>query len=112
LERTSPSLDGDGSIAIKRPRYPQCSIRISSGSKQFELAKFIRMVLKCSVWISSYKSKKKIGERISDCKWCDLEFLVSSKTYRFFKDFALPCIQLGYKKRLIESYIISRWPIN
>lgn len=105
-------IDGDGTATIKRPKYPQCSIRISSGSKQLKLAEYIRNILKCSVWISSYKNKKRIDDKIYDCKWTDLEFLVSSKTYNFFINFILPYIQLDYKKDKIERYINSRWISN
>ncbi len=105
-------IDGDGTVTIRRPEYPQCSVRITSGSKQLELAKYIRKVLKCSVWISSYKDKRKIDDRFSDCEWSDIEFLVSSKTYEFFRRFVLPYIQLDYKKDKIRNYIISRWITN
>ncbi|MBI4009935.1 MAG: hypothetical protein HY361_01950 [Candidatus Aenigmarchaeota archaeon] len=106
-------IDGDGSVCIKRPKYPQCIIKIGSGSEQKELSSAIRKLLKCSISITSYKAKKEIvSGRFSDCKWTVLEFLVSSKTYKFLKDFTLPHMQLIYKKRKIEDYISSRWLCN
>jgi len=76
--------------AIKRPKYPQCSIRITSGEKQFELATSIRKILKCSTWFTFYEDEREITSVSYDCKWCDLEFLISPKTYKFFKNFVLP----------------------
>ncbi len=105
-------IDGDGTVTIRKSKYPQCSIKISSGEKQLELVDDIRKLLKCSVWIISREGRHMLGDRIFDSQWVDLEFLVSSKTYQFFEKFVLPFIQLGYKKSKIESYISSRWITN
>lgn len=42
-------IDGDGDIRIRRPAYPQCAIRISSGSYQIDLRDAIERKLKCGV---------------------------------------------------------------
>ncbi len=105
-------IDGDGTVAIKRSKYPQCLIRITSGKPQSKLSIAIEKVLKCSTYIVACKKRKVILDRVCDCKWYDLGFLVSSKTCKFFKKFVLPYMQLEYKKLSIESYIISRWSTN
>ena len=103
-------IDGDGDVRIKRKNYPQCVIRISSGSKQTALANSIRKILKCSVGITYEEKDSEIeGRKIHGCTYY-LEFYVSSKNFRFVNQYILHNISLRYKKEKIENYIKSRWP--
>ena len=94
-------IDGDGDVRIKRPKHPQCVIRISSYKPQFELAEKIRKMLKCKVSIS--KRIKFIRH-----KWYSLEFYVSKKNYAFIQKFVIPFIKLSYKADKIQNFINSK----
>lgn len=103
-------IDGDGNVRIKRPKYPQCVIRITSGHEQTELSNSISKTMKCGVSITKrhrvafYKSEN----RLIDGTWYDLEFLVSSKNMSFMKSFVLPYVLLESKHRKIKNYILYR----
>ena len=105
-------IDGDGCIVIKRPKYPQCVIRITSGSKQTILADAIKQILKCSVFQKGFYQKKfvKSWGRIVEGEWCILEFCVSKKTAEFISDFVIPHLQLIYKKEKLEDFIDKTYP--
>ncbi len=105
-------IDGDGTVGIKRPKYPQCLIHIIGGSIQTDLEKAIRDVMKCSVFqMERYQKRfiKTLGRTIEG-KWWDLEFCVSSKTAKFVLDYILPHLQLEYKKKKLEDFILKRYP--
>ncbi len=105
-------IDGDGCIVVKRPEYPQCMIRITSGLRQFALSKTIKQILKCSVYEQEFYQKKFIKSwgRMVEGKWFISEFCVSSKTAKFVRDFITPHLQLIYKKERLENFIESRYP--
>jgi len=94
-------IDGDGDVRIKRQKYPQCVIRISSHKPQFELAEEIRKILKCKVSVS--KRTKFIRK-----KWYTLEFYVSKKNYSFVQRFVIPFIELFYKADKLLNFINSK----
>jgi hypothetical protein len=98
-------IDGDGDVRIKRPAYPQCMIRVSSGSKQQELSDIIRNKMQCSV---SERSRTATRHG-SNMHWYELEFLVTSKNVMFIKNFLMPYIKLKYKKEKIGNFIETRW---
>ena len=104
-------VDGDGDVRIKRKRYPQCEIRITSGSKQSILSYHIRKMLNCSACITYRERDKEIeGRKIHGHEY-SLEFYVSSKNYEFIKENVVPRIRINYKKGKIENYISSKqWP--
>lgn len=104
-------IDGDGDIRIKRKKYPQCVIRIVSGTEQNKLAESIRRLLKCAVSITKrYRVSFFQRERrfISGVSF-DLEFLVSSKNFIFIKNHVLPRINLPRKSTKLKEYIAKRW---
>ncbi len=102
-------IDGDGDVRIKRQKYPQCAIRISSGHTQTKLQDVLEKKLKCGTSISKVCKKSYLSGRVIEGSAYSLEFLVSSKTYEFFKEFILPYIQLNYKKMIIKEYIKLTW---
>ena len=103
-------IDGDGNIRIKRPKYPQCAIRITSGKKQTGLSESITKIMNCSVNIIRRHRKMffKKENRIIEGTWYDMEFLVSSKTIEFVKSFILPHIKLNRKSKKLKSFIASK----
>jgi len=102
-------IDGDGDIRIKRKRYPQCVVRITSGFRQLELAKTIRETLQCSVSIISRKGERVLKGRKIHGAWSEMEFYVSSKNHELIKQFVLPHLMLLYKKVKLETFIGSKW---
>ena len=102
-------IDGDGSIRIKRKKYPQCMVKITSGKRQDKLATSIKNFLNCAVSITSYKKDKILDGRIIKGKWYELEFLVSSKNCRFVKLYILPHLTIIHKKEILEEYILERF---
>ena len=104
-------IDGDGDIAVKRPKYPQCAVTISSGAFQDILAESITKILGCGVHQAKYHkiSLIKSSDHTIEGTWYRLAFYVSSKTTRFILDFVLPYIQLTYKKKIICDFIVKRY---
>lgn len=100
-------IDGDGDIRIKRKKYPQCAIRITSSKPQLSLSKFIRFVLGCSVSITHMKRKVfiKMSRKFVNGEYYVLEFLVSSKNKDFIKRFVLPEISLKWKKEKLTKFL-------
>jgi len=96
-------IDSDGDVRIKRPKYPQCAIRITSGHRQKNLEISIEKNFNCGASITE--------ERCFNKKWkiwnhgSRLEFLISSKNFKKFKRFVLPYIMVPRKKIKIENYI-------
>jgi len=102
-------IDGDGSIRIKRKKYPQCMIKITSGKSQNELAEFIRRFLTCAVSITFFEEERILNERVIHGKWYELEFLTSSKNYKFIKMHVLPNLTIPHKKERLKEYIMERF---
>jgi len=104
-------IDGDGDIRIKRKKYPQCAIRITSCNKEFIIYRLIKKFLKCSVFIT--KKQKKIffknENRFIYGKWFELEFLLSSKNSDFFLSYVLPYIKLNYKQEKLMGHIKNKY---
>ncbi len=105
-------IDGDGDVRTRRPKYPQCAIRISSGSRQVDLQEALRRILGCSASISFDKGESFLkGRKIIGSAYI-LEFCVSSKTFELIKDFVLPHITLIHKREKILQFIHSRFLEN
>lgn len=105
-------IDGDGDVRIKRPRYPQCAIRITSGSKQIALLQAITRVLGCHASILYEKKDSYLGDRKISGASYRIEFCVSSKTFELIKDFVLPHMTLAHKREKILQFIHSRFLEN
>jgi hypothetical protein len=96
-------IDSDGDVRIKRPKYPQCAVRINSGHPQTELKKYIEKNLNCKANISEMKTWNNRWKR-----WNHefrLEFLISSRNFKIFRKFILPFIQIPRKKMKIKEYL-------
>ena len=96
-------IDADGSISIKRPKYPQCRVRIISGHSQSELEKSIERILGCHA--SIYKSTTYV--KVWD-KWTsafDLDFVLSPKIIPTFSEYILPYIQIPRKRDKVIKYL-------
>lgn len=104
-------IDGDGNVRIKRKKYPQCAIRITSGEKEFILHELIKKFLKCSAFITEKHRKVfyRKENRFIDGKSFDLEFLASRKNSNFLSEYVLPHIKLDYKREKIINYITNRY---
>jgi hypothetical protein len=101
-------IDGDGSIRIKRKKYPQCMVKITSGKSQNELANSIRNFLNCAVSITPYRGDRMLNGKIITGKWYELEFLVSSKNYKFVSSYILPNLTIVHKKEILEECIAEK----
>jgi hypothetical protein len=103
-------IDGDGDVCIKRPKYPQCRIKITSGYRLEYLEKLIERHLNCGCWIEpivpsgkglpKLKSKPKIAYR--HC------FYISPKNILIFKQFVYPHIQILHKRKTLEKFFKTR----
>lgn len=103
-------IDGDGDVRIKRIKYPQCVVRITSKFKETMLIDLIKQFLNCSVSNIKRSGKRYLRkeDRFIVGTWNSIEFLVSSKNFGFFLSFILPNMKLGYKKEKILVYIESK----
>lgn len=107
-------IDGDGDIRIKRKKYPQCVIRINSGSEQVILAKLIKAILNCSTSITKRQKKSYFSKenRIIEGTWFELEFLVSFKNIKYIIQWVMPFINLSRKKEKLLNFINKRVPLT
>lgn len=101
-------IDGDGDIRIKRPKYPQCAVRISTGKKPQELAEVIRKMLRCSVYVEKKTQLKFLEGRKFFGTCYRLEFLISSKNLDIVQRYILPNITIKHKKDKLQHFIDSR----
>ncbi len=100
-------IDSDGSVCIKRPEYPQCSIKITSGHPQTELKKSIEKHFNCKVFLTKeIKYNKTWKMWTSDFK---ISFVVSPKNVFVIKKYLLPHLTIPRKRNKIEKYIKERW---
>ncbi len=93
-------IDGDGTVSIKRKKYPQCRIRILSPVRQNKLSNLIGNFMKCSAFVYEHNA----GHTTCPC----LEFYVTPKNSAFIKTFVLPYLNLNYKKTMIKRYMKTR----
>lgn len=100
-------IDGDGDIRIRRPKYPQLAIRITSGKHPGVLTDSIRSILNCGVSISRQERYSVLQGRHIHGKCHVLEFVVSHKNIELFKKFVLPHILIPHKKSRIEQFMNS-----
>jgi len=98
-------IDGDGDIRIKRPEYPQCALRITSGGVQTSLKKAIKELLKCGVSITYRSGTSMLDGRKIEGKWYDLEFVVSRKTRDFLEKFVLPKMTIKHKVQKLSEFL-------
>ncbi len=99
-------IDSDGSVCIKRPAYPQCSIKITSGHRQRKLKETIRKILRCGVFIEKQQQFNKYW-KIHTLSF-HLRFVVSLKNMDFFGEYVLPWMTIPRKRNVIARYIQRR----
>lgn len=102
-------IDGDGDIRVKRKRYPQCVIRITSSSKQTNLKNSVSKILNCRASITFRKREKEIENRKFIGSEYSLEFYVSKKNYKFIRENIVPHMALDYKRDKLLNFIESKW---
>ena len=105
-------IDGDGDVRVKRPKYPQCVIRITSKYPQRNLAKLIEERFKCKIQISSVKRKAVLNKRTISSIFSRLEFYVSSKNFGHILKYVIPFIKLSYKREKLLSFIKDRYAVG
>ena len=102
-------IDGDGDLTIKRPKYPQCEIRVTCGIKPITLKKWIKKFLNCGVGIIKVDQKLLLpGSKKDYTTVYRLFFKVSLKNNEILKKFLLPNLTIFHKKQrlyLILNYL-------
>lgn len=102
-------IDGDGDIRTKRPKYPQCVIRIASGKFQEEFCEAIKILLSCRCGITRRYRETALNDRkISGTSYA-LEFYVSRKNMDLIKKYVLPWILLSRKREKLSNFIKEKW---
>ena len=97
-------IDGDGDISIKRPQYPQCAIRITSGERLHQLKFNIEKMLNCSSHFTKIERDSIIDGRKVHGEGFTLTFYVSPKNMDFIKKYVYPYIQIEHKRKKLEDF--------
>lgn len=100
-------IDADGSVCIKRPKYPQCNIKIYSGHHQLKLKKSIEKHFNCKVFDTKEIKYNKIWKT-----WTSvfrIDFTISPKNVTMIKKYLLPYIVIPRKRNKIKKYIKERF---
>lgn len=97
-------IDSDGNVCIKRKKYPQCRVKIISGSPQENLRNAIEKNLNCKV------SLENVGRIVEEWggRWYpgfNLVFLISKKNWYVTRNNILPFISIPRKRAIIEIYL-------
>jgi len=98
-------IDGDGSVKVKRPQYPQCLVKISSGSPQNELKDTIEYLFNCRCSIMKQYREVMLNGNLIKGTCYNLEFCVSNKNIEIFQKYVLPWIQIPRKRDKITSFL-------
>lgn len=98
-------IDGDGDIRVKRPKYPQCVIRITSGLVQDFLQKQLESSLDIKILQTRRCGKKFIKGKFYDTRWVTLEFYVSKRVHHFLLKYVIPQMVMFYKKEKLLQFI-------
>lgn len=101
-------LDGDGNVNTKRPKYPQCMIRIYSSKEQLTLMEAIKKILNCCACQYFEYNESYIGDRLIKGKASVLQFYVSSKNSKFFTDYIVSHMAISKKRDVIKNYILNK----
>jgi hypothetical protein len=99
-------IDSDGDVTTKRPKYPQCLVRITSGAPQKELKGMIIKYLNCgSSIVKSDTFAKKWNVRVISWK---TQFYISSKNFDLIEKYLLPYLAIERKREKVKKYIRLR----
>lgn len=101
-------IDGDGNVEIKRPKYPQCMIRIYSSEIQKELKAILLSNLKCGVCQYSSINHSILGGREINGIEYITQFYISPKNFAFFNNYVLRNIAIKRKRDKLYKYILGR----
>jgi len=102
-------IDGDGDVRLRRPKYPQCAVRITSSRPQLDLVNSIKKNL-CKCSISTYARQGIIEGRTIFSRFARLEFCVSNKNKTIVKDFLLPYVVSKHKHDRINRFLENNGP--
>jgi|APSaa5957512622_1039677.scaffolds.fasta_scaffold01431_6 hypothetical protein len=98
-------IDGDGTISITRPQYPQCQVRIFSNKKQKSLINAIKKRFSCNVYTYNRKTKGIIkGRKISGSCYI-LQFYISKKNQKLAKEILIPNLAISKKRNKINKFL-------
>lgn len=91
-------IDGDGCIWLLKTKWKgiECRVKITNSEKQDELVSHLKRFLSCKIRLTKENTKHAYN----------VEFLISRKNIDFIKKFVLPYINISYKKKRIEHYIV------
>jgi hypothetical protein len=99
-------IDGDGDVSVKRPKYPQCLVRITSDEELTELKGLIQKYLNCSCYSECIRCEIRGLPRAKakQGKYCRLSFVISPKNIEFFKTKVLQHITIKHKKEKLNEF--------
>ncbi len=101
-------IDGDGDVTIRRPQYPQCAVRVTSGSPQNELRGILKEKLGIGVSLRCQVQQSVIERRFIVGTSYKLEFYISPKNALFFRNYVVPYMTIHHKKIKIKDYLQNR----
>jgi hypothetical protein len=101
-------VDGDGDIRIKRPAYPQCEIRITSGKASQKLRRLISRHLTCSARIEKVYVNSIIGGRPLTGTGYKHSFYLSSKNLPDFIKLVYPHVQIKHKREILQRFFLIK----
>jgi len=103
-------IDGDGDVCIKRPKYPQCRIKITSEHKSHLLIDMIRKHMNSGAWIEKTYGYVTLPRgkvvKPNAFRHC---FYLSPKNVQNFMKFVYPHIQIFHKKLIIEKFLLNEF---
>jgi len=104
-------IDGDGDIRVKRPKYPQYAIRISSEENPQTVSTVTAKLFKCGTHFKRYQKRGVFRDgRIVIGHCYELEFYITYKNTLNIKKYVLPYITIRHKRDLIEKAIKLNMP--
>lgn len=101
-------IDGDGDVRIKRPRYPQCEIRITSARASQKLRRLISKHLTCSARIEKVHVNAIINGRPVIGTGYKHSFYLSSKNLPDFIKLVYPHVQISRKRKILQRFFLIK----
>jgi hypothetical protein len=90
-------IDGDGTICVRRPAYPQLTVSIFRGRRSKVLVRAIHRWFRTPVQIESRKNH--LGRS------CAMRFYLSTKNIKFFLDAVYPYLAVEKKRAAVQKYV-------
>lgn len=101
-------IDGDGDVRIHRPSYPQCAIRITSGSPAIKLYNAIKKTMSIEASLYARITNSVYQGRKIEGNCYKIEFCVSPKNIDFFEKYIISHMAIERKRNKITGYIEKR----